>query len=194
MSEQDLSSPSWATAVLGFESRKAAQMSAYFAIKAEGLIEKLKLIKLIYLSERTYIGENHYPMLFDEFYSLPNGPICSCTLKGIDGVIHTEIWDEFIARNGNIVVAVKRFLRDDFDEISDDEIDTLDKIWQEFGWMSASQIRNYSHENCPEYTEIESGRIPISYRDVLEALGDDAASEVDRDIAAFRRAESVLTG
>ena len=58
-------------------------------------------------AERAFISENHHPMLFDEYYSLPNGPVCSSALNGINGIIHEEIWDNYIARNGNIVVTVK---------------------------------------------------------------------------------------
>jgi hypothetical protein len=133
-------------------------------------------------------------MLFDEFYSLRHGPICSSTLNGIDGIIHAEIWSEFLARNGHIAVAVRKFLRDDLDELSDAEIEMAESIWKQFGHKTASQLRNYSHENCPEYTEVEKGRIPMSYRDILEAMGDPDAEEVDREIAQFRRAENALMG
>jgi uncharacterized phage-associated protein len=186
--------PSFLAPLVGFRSRKAAQICAFFALHGGGLIEKLKLIKLVYLSERRFLGENHRPMLFDELFSLPHGPICSSTLNGIDGEIHGHIWDDFLARNGNEIVALKKFTRDDFDEISDVEIDTLEEVWTKFGHMTASQLRNYSHDHCPEYTET-TGRIPISYREVLEALGasGEEAESVDREISEFRREENALS-
>ena len=179
--------------LVGFRSRKAAQICAYFAVRSGGIIEKLKLIKLVYFSERTFLGENHHPMLFDELFSLPHGPICSSTLNGIDGEIHEQIWDDFVARNGNEIVALRKFTRDDLDEISDAEMDMLERVWAEFGHMTASQLRNYSHDHCPEYTET-AGRIPISYREVLEALGvsDTDAEAVEREISELRREENVL--
>jgi uncharacterized phage-associated protein len=184
--------PSYAIPVVGFNSRKAAQTCAFFALKAGGHIEKLKLIKLIYFCERKHIADHHMPMLWDEFYSLPHGPICSSTLNGIDGIIHEDIWSDFIARNGNIVVAIKKFKRPEFDEISNADLKTLEAIWAEFGRFTASQLRNYSHKNCSEYTEVESGRVPISYKDVLEALGDEDAEMVEREIKSLRKAESAL--
>jgi uncharacterized phage-associated protein len=98
--------------IVGFRSRKAAQICTYFALQSEGLIEKLKLIKLVYLSERACLALNHRPMLFDELFSLPHGPICSSTLNGIDGEIHGHIWDDFVARNSNEIVALKKFTRE----------------------------------------------------------------------------------
>lgn len=190
----DNSTPSYAAPLVGFRSRKAAQLAAFFALKAAGSIEKLKLIKIIYMTERRFLQDHEHPMLFDELYSLPHGPICSSTLNGIDGIIHEDVWDQFIARNGNEISPVKRFSRDDFDELSDAEIDIANRMWTRFRGMTSSQIRNYSHRNCPEYTEIDRGRIPISYREVLEALGNPAAKEIDREIADLRRAESILAG
>ena len=193
---QDNDSAVWSFAapLAGFRARKAAQMCALFAIKNGGTIEKLKLIKLIYLTERKFLSDNHHPILFDEMYSLPHGPICSSTLNGIDGVIHGETWDQFIARNGSIVVALKQFPRMELDEISNAELRIADVIWQEFGKMTASQIRSYIHDKCPEYTETQKKRIPISYRDILDALGVEAAEEVDREINEMRRVDSILAG
>lgn len=187
----------FAAPLVGFRSRKAAQICAYFVLKSNGhhpgVIEKLKLIKLVYLAERKYLADNLESMLLDELYSLPHGPICSSTLNGINGAIHHHIWDQFLAHNGNEVCAIKHFGRDDFDEVSDDEIDTLENVWTQFGHMTASQLRNWTHENCPEYTEVSPGRrLEITYREILEALGVEGAEDIDRRIADFRRAESVL--
>jgi uncharacterized phage-associated protein len=191
--QYDSSYQNFLAPLVGFQSRKAAQICALFAVHSGGIIEKLKLIKLVYLSERAFLGEHHRPMLFDEFFSLPHGPICSSTLNGIDGEIHGHIWDDFLARNGNEIVALRTFARYDLDEISDVEIDMLEQVWQQFGHMTASQLRNYSHEHCPEYTET-SGRIPIAYHEVLEALGMSRvdAELVEREVSEIRREESVL--
>jgi uncharacterized phage-associated protein len=184
--------PSYAAPLIGFRSRKAAQLAAYFAGLSGSQIDKLKLIKLVYMTERGYLGEYHTPLLFDELYSLPHGPICSSTLNGIDGVIHGDVWSEFIGRHGrDRVYTAHTFSRDDLDELSDAAIAIADEVWQKFHGMSAWEIRNWTHDNCPEYTET-TGRIPISYREVLEAIGDDAAEVVDQEIRDFRRAESAL--
>lgn len=192
--QYDSNFPSYLAPLVGFRSRKAAQICAFFAVKTtKGIIEKLKLIKLVYFAERRVLADHHRPMLFDELFSLPHGPICSSTLNGIDGAIHGHIWDDFLARNGNNIVAIKNFGRADLDEISDDETEVLEGVWNELGHMTASQLRNHSHDKCAEYTET-TGRIPIAYRQVLEALGvsEVEAESVEREIAAIRCEESVL--
>ena len=189
-----LTAPPWAQPCAGFRSRKAAQICAYFANRSGSVIEKLKLIKLIYLAERQFLSAHHHPMLFDEFYSLPHGPVCSSTLNGINGVIHESLWDEYIARNGNIVVAVKSVDREDLDHVSDAEMEVLHDVWQKFSGMTASQIRNYTHENCPEYTETDKARIPISYRQIFDALGEEDAPEIAEGISELVKLEGVLEG
>ena len=169
-------------------------MCARFALlSGDRGIDKLKLIKLVYLTERRFLKEHRMPMLYDELYSLQHGPVCSNTLNGIDGFIDQDVWSQFIALHGrNKVFPVSRFNRDDLDEISDAEMDAIEAAWEEFGRMSAWDIRDYSHEHCAEYTEVSGGRVPISYRDVIEALGEPDPDEVEREVRQVRRAESVL--
>jgi uncharacterized phage-associated protein len=191
--QRDEHIPDFMAPLVGFRSRKAAQICAYFALKNDGVIEKLKLIKLVYLSERRHLSDTQHPMLYDELFSLPHGPICSSTLNGIDGEIHGHMWDDYIARNGNEVVAMRKFSRNDFDEVADAELDTLAAIWNEFGHMTASQIRNWSHKHCQEYKEVgPNRRAPISYRDLLKAVGDPDAEAIDREISEARLEEGVL--
>lgn len=182
--------------LLGYKQRKAAQLCAHFALQESEMMDKLKLIKLIYLTERECLKEWHRPMLFDELFSLPHGPICSSTLNGIDGAYPGSDWNAYITRNGNKVVPTKKFTRADFDEVSDAEFDIVAQIWSKFGRYTASQLRNYTHQNCAEYTDISSGRIPISYREILEAVGTSAAEAdaIEDEISELRREESALTG
>ena len=163
--KHDQSTVYYASPLVGFKSRKAAQICAYFAALAGGTIDKLKVIKLVYFSERHFLAKHHTPMLFDELYSLPHGPICSSTLNGLDGLLQPAVWDEFITRHGrDRIIAIKKFQRDDLDEISDSEMSALESCWKALGKMSAWEIRNYSHEHCAEYTLVEEGsRAPITY-------------------------------
>jgi uncharacterized phage-associated protein len=166
-----------------------------FAAQAGASIDKLKLIKLIYLAEREFISRYAMPMLFDEYYSLPHGPICSSTLNAINGeTADTEAWAKLIALSGSKdVSAVHAVSRDDLDEISDAEWEVLLYTWHSFGHLTASQIRNYTHKNCPEYVEVERGRLPIRLIDMLEALGIENAHQVEAHISAARRIDVLLS-
>lgn len=190
-----LTAPFYAQPCAGFRSQKAAQICAFFAIESGGCIEKLKLIKLVYLAERQFLSAYHHPMLFDEFYSLPHGPICSSTLNGIDGVIHRELWDRYIMRHGkDLIYATKAVGRDDLNHISDAELEVLIGIWSKYSDWTSSQIRNYTHQYCAEYTETASSRIPITYRQVLSALGEEDAVAISEEISEIVKLEGILEG
>jgi uncharacterized phage-associated protein len=182
------------TVPVGFEERKAAQIAAYFTAKSGGEIEKLKLIKLIYLAEREFVSRHGHPMLFDELYSLPEGPICSSCLDGINADLNKEIWGIYLSKkNGKLVQATAHVDRQSLDYISDAEYDTLSTVWESFGFMTASQLRNYSHKNCPEYVEVEKGqRMPILYRTLFDALGFDHPEQCEDRIMDMRRAHNML--
>ncbi|MGH6872420.1 MAG: Panacea domain-containing protein [Rhizomicrobium sp.] len=190
---KDENTPAYLAPLVGYRSRKAAQICAKFANLNGGIIDKLKVIKLVYFAERQFLADHHLPMLFDEFYSLPHGPICSSTLNGLDGLLHKEVWNEFLQRDGrDKIVSMKKFERDELDEISDAELIAIEKVWGELGKYSAWEIRDYSHDKCPEYTLVTEGRLPISYREVLAAMGEEDAEAVEREISDFRRLEGAM--
>lgn len=180
--------------LVGFKSDKAAQIAAFFAAHQPG-IEKLKLIKLIYLAERAFLAQHGHPMLYDELFSMKDGPVCSAALNGINGRIDTDKWTKFISMKSNRYVKANLGAdRDLLDEVSDAELAVLNNIWDEFGHMSASQIRKWTHDNCPEYTEIDHGRVPISYASVFKALGENQlASELEKRINYSRKVDSLLS-
>ncbi|MCB2117375.1 MAG: SocA family protein [Rhodobacteraceae bacterium] len=179
--------PSYAQPIQGFQPLKAAQLCAFFASLSKGHIEKLKLIKLIYLTERKFLNTYSEPILWDEFFSLPHGPICSATLNCIDGLLFEQLTSQYFVRQGNRNIhAVKIFPREDLDALSEAEIETAEFIWREHGSKSASKIRNYSHENCPEYYELETGRRPITYQEVLSAEGNPYSEEIAEEILSYR--------
>jgi uncharacterized phage-associated protein len=180
------------THLIGFQSRKAAQMSAYFAQKNNASVDKLKLIKLIYLAEREFITKYGQPMLYDEFFSLKHGPICSNALDGINGRIDEKTWSTFIATKNDNISPAKNFSREDFDEISDAEIEVIDAIYESFGFMTGTQLRNYTHKNCPEYTDT-NGRLPINYFDLFKILGLPEAESLANEINQFRKMEALLS-
>ena len=178
--------------LVGFDSRKAAQVASYFALRNNGKIEKLKLIKLMYLAERESMIRHDHPMFYDEYYSMKDGPVCSSVLNGINGNIDRSIWNEYVAHNGNIVIPVKRLSRDDMDEVSPAEYAILEELWEKFGRMSASRIRGYTHDHCPEYREVTSGRLPITYEDVFKAVGKKDPSGIASAISEFRKLEAMF--
>lgn len=175
--------------ISGFDAAKAIQLCAFFLICAGGRLDKLKLIKLVYLSEREYLRRYQLPMLWDEFYSLQHGPVCSATLNCIDKVCLTSLSDAFFVTHGRRDVHLVRGVSvADFDCMNNADIDVAGSVWSEHKAKTASQIRAYTHTYCPEYTEVDRGRIRISYADMLEAVGVANVAMISEEIEAYRNA------
>ena len=99
---------------------KAAQAAAFFAIKSGGVINVLKLSKLMYLAERESMRRYDEPMFFDGLASMPDGPVASITLNFINGENMSPEWSSVVgARIGyDIPLARKNITIDDLDHLS----------------------------------------------------------------------------
>ncbi len=154
-----------------------SQMSAFFAEREGGEIEILKLMKLLYLTERESFRRRGRSITNDEMYSLPHGPILS---KAYDLARHKanpreqHEWNKWFAERASGDVNVK--LRcpvsmDELDYFSQRDEEMVNNIWNQFGKMSAWQLRNYTHEHCKEWIDPHGSCKRIEEIDVLRAVG-----------------------
>lgn len=177
----------------GFRAHKAAQICAYFATRAGGKIDKLKLSKLVYLAERRHLENHHAPMLNDDLYSLEHGPVCSGALGGMEGTGDSAVWDGYIQRHGrDTIVASRAVTREDLDHVSQAELSILQAVWKRFGRFTPAELRKYTHKKCPEYTEIPGGSEPISYQKLFEVLGAEDADVLAEEVTAARSVDELL--
>ena len=82
-----------------FNERKAAQMASYFLMRRGGKMSHLKLMKLLYLSDREAMSKFEHPISGDRMVSLPHGPVLSMTLDYMDGNIESSKhgWESYIS-------------------------------------------------------------------------------------------------
>ena len=161
-----------------------AQMAAFFADRAGGEINVLKLMKLLYLADREFLRRHGQSMTLDVAYSLPHGPVLSKTMELINGFADEEenkIWSEWIGDRANHTVALQRALPEKPSHLCPAGNKVLQSIWEEFGAMNQWQLRDYTHDHCPEWTDptaSPTNSVRIKDVDVLRAVGyDDEAAE-----------------
>ena len=172
---------------LPFREDKATQVASRFIEKEGGSIRILKLVKLVYLTDRTSLLRFGRPVTFDEFYSLPYGPIPSSTLDRINSYgFEDSVWKRFISlREGNTVRLVAPANPSD---LSKAEVDLIDEVWDEYGRID---VVEYSHQ-LPEWEHPqEKGRLRIRYADILKAEGW-PADEIS-ELLGVLKAEKVAT-
>src|SRR5258706_12187035 len=102
-----------------FNTRKAAQVVAYFAVKQGGNIDVLKVAKLLYLADRHFMDKYDVPILHDRMVSMDHGPVTSTTLNLINGMFgDLPEWREFVAgRAGYRVGAARKVTPEALDEL-----------------------------------------------------------------------------
>lgn len=177
----------------GFNEKQVAQIAAFFSQKEGGEISVLKLTKLIYLADRESMGATGYPITSDHFVSMPHGPVNSLTLNFVDGNFSSEDWRDLISDRANYSVGLARALvENDIDELSEADMEILEKIWQKFGWMTKWQIRDWTHQNCPEWEDPKGSCTPIPHERVLKYLGVAGADELADEIRSERRIEDLF--
>lgn len=180
-----------------FDVAKAAQVAAYFAACQGGNINVLKLVKLIYLADRECMDKYGFPITYDRIVSMPNGPVNSLTLNYINGLMpNSEEWDRVITDRAQheVGIAKENLAREELDQVSESELDILRETWKRFGHLNGFELADYTHENCPEWTDPNGSSFPIDYADVFKALGksEARAHELADDIQEEQRIDAVF--
>lgn len=166
-----------------FDLRKADQVAAFFAQKAGGKINILKLIKLIYLAERESMDRYDHVMLNDHFLSMKHGPVLSTTLDYLNGRLDKKIEqslpksERFIKGRENHDASLTDEYRnttdDDLLDLSKADITVLTDMWQQHGDKNQFELAELTHFLCPEWkkpTMFEKSS-PIPYEKILTVLG-----------------------
>ncbi len=171
-----------------FNVRKAAQVAAFFALKEQGEIYVLKLVKLMYLSDRKYMERYDVPILSDQLVSMPHGPVNSLSCNYINGSLEDASWDEFLTDRASHKVSVSRrnLTEEDLDELCRAEIAVLQEVWDQLGHMDRFALVDYTHENCPEWEDPNGSSNPIPYSRVFNFLRKPNSAELEERVIAER--------
>jgi uncharacterized phage-associated protein len=165
----------------GFNSKKAAQVIAYLALKSPShRLHVVKAVKLVYLADRMCLESYGFPIIDDDRVSMPHGPVNSTTYRYINGECESADWSSLLRDRSNHEVSLKSHAHvDDWDELSDAEIDILDTVWDRFGGMNQWQLRDWTHEkkNVPEWEDPNGSSMPIPMSRILRMLRVDAAED-----------------
>jgi len=181
-----------------FNEKKAAQAAAFFIFRAGGTLQVLKLMKLLYLAERRSFEKYGEPMIGDRLVSMPHGPVLSSTYNHMNGELPSVEggWDAWIADRAEHDLALRnpaalRSPAEDLTELSDADLEILGEIWHRFGGMSGLQLRNYTHDHCPEWKDPEGSMIPMELEELFRALK--FSPEQTREALARLRAEDEIS-
>ena len=179
-----------------YNSAKAAQIIAYFALKSPARsINMLKSIKLVYIADREVLKRFGFTMLDEPRYSMPHGPVNSRTYDNAKGEVQDEQWSAVLDDRANHQIGVKNGITvDDLDELSDAEIQVMDEIWDKFAHMDGFQLAEWTHknDNIPEWEDPNGSSYKIPLERMLRAVGFEHAEEHAEFLRDHARIESLL--
>lgn len=162
-----------------FNERKATQAAALFLQKNGGRMNYMKLIKLLYLTDRESLNLWERPLTGDSYYSMEHGPILS---KILDFISHgfkpgrETYWHKKISNPRDYEIFT--IAEPDYDELSKREIDLIDRIYEQYKEYDQYQMVDICHAILSEWEDPGRTSIPIRIDDILDALD---KTEIERD-------------
>ena len=174
---------------------KTVQAAARFLQHAGGAMNYMKLIKLLYIMDRTALSHWGHPVTYDRYVSMPHGPVLSFTLDQINEGDEPDClgyWSKFISPPSAYEVSLVENPQDD--DLSEAETGLIDDIYSEYGDRAQWQLRDYCHEHFSEWKNPEGSSFAIDYRDILEAVGKTEAEtkEIIGELESFAATEQIL--
>lgn len=148
-----------------FDECKATQASSYLLSLNNGRMNYMKMMKILYLSDRKFILDWGNSITTDNYVSMDNGPVVS-RIYDLIKESRTDTgtyWSSFIRTEGYEVVLNK----DPGDEyLSPMEMEIIASINSEFRDFSELELCRFCHDNLPE---LHRPSVMITIEDILRA-------------------------
>ena len=151
----------------------------------------MKLIKLLYLGDRTALLRWGRPISFARAVSMKHGPVLSEVLDLVNEGHppgESSWWSRAISAPSNYEVRLNAECA--ADDLSDAEEAVLREVFDEYGAMDRWKLVERLHQELPEWTPTD-GAIPIRTRDILlrEGYTEAEAAEIEGELDALARLE-----
>jgi len=154
-----------------FNERKAAQAAAYL-LRKRGTLTYGQLVKLLYLADRRKLLERGTLITGDRLVSMDHGTALSVILallrEGPSSSQTEGSWHRHVSQHRNQRVSAVG--DEDTAELSKRELRILDDIDREFGHLTFTQLRNYTHR-LGEWKDPHGSSRTIPPERILEVEG-----------------------
>ncbi len=158
-----------------FDHEKATQALNLLAMFSGSKINKMKAIKLIWLSDRYHLRKYGRPIVNDIYIAMEYGPVASSVkdIANLSDFLSENEGDyarSFIAKKGKY--EIESIKDPDFDVFSKTELDVLKLIYKHFSEQNQFELADYSHY-YPEWKKHKdaletSSRVTMNYQDFFE--------------------------
>jgi uncharacterized phage-associated protein len=178
-----------------FNQVKTAQAAAWILSTCGNPMEIMKLVKLLYLSDRASFAKTGQSLTGDRMVSMPYGPVLSTTYTVMNGEGPRVPggWDCWVSDRVGHRVALHEHcnaVREKLTELSDADIELINGVCAEFGRLGSWELSDYTHKHCPEWEDPHGSSYPISYKRLFNALG--KTDEDAEALAEYARADDEI--
>lgn len=165
-----------------FNYKKSVQALALLAAKEGGTINKMKAIKLIWLSDRLHLRKFGRTITGDTYFAMKLGPVASNIKDLIEGSTYCspeelEYSTTFLNRIDNKNYALKT---EPIQKVfSKSDIEALENVYAVYGHLDQFELSDLSH-HFPEWKRWESElaknptRYPIDFQDFFQETNTDS--------------------
>jgi hypothetical protein len=176
----------------GFNYKKTVQALNFFASRSEnGIINKMKAIKLIWLSDRLHLREYGRLISGDTYYALPNGPVPSATRDVLE---NSAFLDDTASDYASQYLKITD--RYNYCSIADVNLkvfsqtdkDALERVFDVYGKKDQFELSSFSHL-FPEWKRFESA-LSKKLSSRFEILQDDFFLNIEEPSGLFTEANS----
>jgi uncharacterized phage-associated protein len=168
-----------------FNEKKAAQAAAYLLKRKGGTMDKLVLLKTLYMADRRALLEDGTPITGDRMYAMDHGPVLSMVLNLMNKTPGPgSAWAKFIEPpDANDDVRLKAGATFDTDELSRYELRILTEELAKWGDYAPFALADELHKVCLEWQLPPGAVAPIDYVDLLRKNGktDSEIDDIERD-------------
>lgn len=176
--------------ISSFDEAKATQIAGYFLQLRGGRMHYIKLIKLMYLTDREALLRWGSPVSTDRHVSMNNGPVLSNVLNLITDDRPKQAWSQFISPPlGDYEVELIKPTPTAL--LSRAEEGLMREIFEEYGHRNRWDLIDNVMHNLPEWRYPNGSSLPIHLRDILEGAGEteDEIRTVLKELRSFANDE-----
>ncbi len=151
-----------------FDNKKVLQIISYLLSLNGNKMDKLKLIKELYLIDRMSINEDNSSISGDDFFSMKYGPVLSMTLNIINDIPNDNSWSEYLKLEDNkSLILIKPF---DEGMLSKRDKYFINAVSDKYKNYSTAQLIDFTHQ-LPEWKNPAESYRKIKFSDIMKALG-----------------------
>lgn len=176
---------------------KTTQVIAQFLLKNNSKMSYMKLIKLLYLTDREALLRWGRPLTGDKYYSMKHGPVLSNVLDIINnGEEHTDspYWYEYITDPENFEIALKND-SPGTGKLNEKELELIDKIDKEFKDFNRWEMVDICHDILPEWNDPGESRKSINIDDIFNAehIPAEKIKEIEEEVENLNYVKKLLS-